>query len=611
MDAQRLVGAMAGLSRAATGEFSIDEMLRALCAVAADVLAVDGAGVMVRQDGRNRLVHVTDPIVQPFALLQELLQAGPCQDSLRQQQTIAIDDLGAELLEPDPWPAFRELAAEVGLSSVMAVPLMSRGSCWGVLDLYRRAPGSWSGEERMAVAVLADVAVSYVVMAYDRDQAAAAQAALAHRATHDDLTGLPNRGLLFDRLEHALLVGARRGTAVAVVFLDLDLFKVVNDTYGHRAGDQVLVEVALRLTTALRGGDTLARFAGDEFAIVCEGLPTDPPEALADLVHAVTRRLQTALQPPIRIGPVDVVVDASIGVAIATTHVSAQELLADADAAMYTAKQQGGAQVHVGDRSVVTALAYARQLERDLAGALVNGELQLHYQPILRADDHALVAVEALLRWERPGQGVLPATAFIDVAVHTGAIVAIGQWVIQEACRQMGAWTRELQGRAPATAFINLSGRELADSTLPDTLERALREHGLRPEQIGLEIVEHHLAHCDVVGRLERLQERGHPLSIDDFGTGYSSLSRLIDLPAVHAKIDRLFVAGLPDDPRSSRMIDSILVMAGSLDLQVVAEGVETADQARHLTSAGCQLLQGYHLGPPETAAQLTAAWSS
>ena len=611
MDAQVLVTAMAGLSRAATGDFCVEDMLRTLCGVAADVLGVDGAGVMVRQAERNHLVHVTDALVQPVEVLQELLQVGPCEDSLRLQQTIAIADLHADVPELDPWPEFRQLAAETGLSSVMAVPLVSRGRCWGVLGLYRRAPGAWSAEERTAVAVLADLAVSYVVMAHDRDHAQAAQAALAHRATHDDLTGLPNRALLFDRLEHALLLGARRGTGVAVVFLDLDLFKAVNDTFGHGAGDQVLVEVALRLSATLRGGDTLARFAGDEFVLVCEGLPSEPPDVLAQRVGSVTRRLQNALQRPIRVGPVDVVVTASIGVALTTEQVSAQALLGDADAAMYTAKQQGGARVRIRDHSATTTLAYARQLERDLGTALANGELHLHYQPILRAGDHALVAVEALLRWDRPGHGVLPAAAFIDVAVNTGIIVSLGQWVIREACRQMGAWTRELGDLAPATVFINLSGRELEDSGLPDVLEQALGSHGLRPEQIGLEIVEDHLADPDVTGRLERLQRRGHLLSIDDFGTGYSSLSRLIDLPAAHAKIDRSFVSGLPDDRRRSRVIDSILVMAGSLDLQVVAEGVETAGQAQYLTQAGCQLLQGHHLGRPEPAHALTAAWRS
>ena len=609
MDAHRLVAAVAGLSRAATSDFAVEEMLRTLCGTATDVLDVDGAGVMVQQDGCSRLVHVTDPLVQPVERLQELLQVGPCQDSLRQQQTIAVDDLRTYLPGLDPWPQFRQLAAEVGLSSVLAVPLLSRGRCWGVLDLYRRAAGTWSADERMAIAVLADMAVSYVVMAHDRDETLAAQAALAHRATHDDLTGLPNRGLLFDRLEHALLLGARRGTGVAVVFLDLDLFKVVNDTFGHAGGDQVLVEVASRLSATLRGGDTLARFAGDEFALVCEGLPSDPPDALAERVGAVTRRMQAALERPIRVGAVDMVISASIGVAITSERVGAQELLGEADAAMYVAKQRGGAQVHLGDQTAVTALAQARQLERDLAGALARGELRLHYQPILRASDRDLVAVEALLRWDRPGQGVLPAAAFIGLAVNTGMIIPIGRWVIQEACRQMDSWTRELGGRAPATAFINLSGRELEDDTLPDTLECALAAHHLRPEQIGLEIVEDHLADCDVIGRLERLQQRGHPLSIDDFGTGYSSLSRLIDLPARHAKIDQAFVAGLPDDQRRSRIIDSILVMAGSLDLQVVAEGVETDDQAQYLTRAGCQLLQGYHLGRPETAPRLTAAW--
>jgi len=457
--------------------------------------------------------------------------------------------------------------------------------------------------------VLADVAVSYLVMARDRDAAASAQQALAHRVTHDDLTGLPNRALLFDRLEHALLAGTRRGTGVAVVFLDLDLFKGINDTFGHAVGDQVLVQVADRLVGTLRGDDTLARFAGDEFVLVCEGLPHEPPDALARRVRAVTDRLQQALAQPVRLGPADVVVSASMGVAITTDPLTAQELLSDADTAMYAAKQQGRAQVRVRDHTAAHPLGYARQLERDLARALDNHELHVHYQPIVRASDRRLVAVEALLRWERPGGEVLPAAAFIDIAVNCGLITGIGQWVVQQTCGQMAGWQRELGDRAPATAFVNLSARELTSGTLLSTLSHAVAQHGLRPEQIGLEVVEDHLADPAIIGRLEELRLRGHPLSIDDFGTGYSSLSRLLDLPAEHAKIDRSFVAGLPEDRRRTRVIDGILVMADSLDLQVVAEGVETADQAHYLTQAGCQLLQGYHLGRPESAHELTAAW--
>ncbi len=610
MDQVRLVTAMAALSRIATGDFAVLEMLRGLCEATAAALRVDGVGVMVHQDERNVFVHAggtraTD--VLPLERLQEALQAGPCADCIASGDMVVTNDLPTE----GRWVEFQDLAAELGLGAMVAIPLLSRGRGWGVLDLYRSQPGPWSDEELGAAQALADVAVSYLVMAHDRDQARQAQRELAHRAMHDDLTGLPNRALLFDRLDHALSTNDRGAGGVAVVFLDLDLFKGINDTFGHTAADGVLVEVAGRLRATLRSGDTLARFAGDEFVIVCEGLPRAAPDELAERVAALTSRLLRTLQTPIRIGQVDVVVSASIGVAITSDAMTGQELIADADTAMYMAKQSGRGRVHVRDHVALAAIGYAHQLERDLAGALERGELQVHYQPIVHADTHQVAAVEALLRWDQPDDGVLPAAAFIDIAARTGLIVAIGRWVIRQACAQLADWQRELPDRAPAprTVYVNLSARELADGDLPELLRDALLEQRLQPHHLGLEIVEEDLSDPVILGRLQQLHDLGHPLSIDDFGTGYSSLARLLDMPAALAKIDKSFVAGIPGHARRLRFIDGVLHMAATLDLQVVAEGVETAGQAEHLAQAGCHLLQGYHLGRPQPAEQLTAHW--
>jgi diguanylate cyclase (GGDEF)-like protein len=545
--------------------------------------------------------------VQPLERLQELLQDGPCADSLRTQTPVAIADMPREAR----WPEFRDLAAGIGLGAVLSVPLLSRGRSWGVLDLYRCDPSTWSSDDMAAAEVLADTAVSFLVMAYDRDDARSAHRTLAHRATHDELTGLPNRGLLFDRLEHALHGATRRDAGVAVVFVDLDRFKSINDGFGHEVGDRVLVEVARRFLSTLREADTLARFAGDEFLIVCEGLPHEAPSELAARVGHLTKRLQKSLGAPVSVGSVDVMVSASMGVAITTDGLGAQELVSDADTAMYTAKQAGRGQTRVRDHTLTSGPGYALRLERDLAGALAAGELRLHFQPILEADGQTLAAVEALLRWQRPDDVLLPAIGFVDIATRTGLISSIGRWVVEQTCAQMTAWSRDLRGGAPKVAFVNLSARELNDVRLPEVIEQALATHGLGPAQLGLEVVEDHLADGDAVERLCQLSDRGHPLSIDDFGTGYSSLSRLLELPANYVKIDKSFVAKLPDDARSRRLIDGILQLAGSLDLAVVAEGVETAEQAEHLVRAGCGLLQGYHLGRPSSAETLTAAWRS
>ena len=615
---------MASLAQAATEDFSLTEMLGALCEAAATALPVDGAGVMIRRNGRNEFVHAAGTYVrdvQPLERLQEALQAGPCADCLARGAVVTSQDLASD----GRWAQFQALAAEFQLGAVVALPLLSRGQGWGALDLYRRQPSAWTADELHAAQALADVAVSYLVMAHDRDQSRAAQRALAHQAVHDALTGLPNRTLLFDRLEHALANAHRRSAGVAVLFLDLDLFKVVNDTFGHTAADGVLVEVARRLQATLRGGDTLARFAGDEFVVICEGPPQGTAAELSERVAALTARLRRTLHSPIRIGPVDVVVSASIGVAITNDPMTGQELISDADTAMYAAKQSGRGQVSTRDHMALTAIGYAHQLERDLVGALDRGELQLHYQPIVHADTRQVAAVEALLRWDQPDNGLLPAAAFIDIAVKTGLIVAIGRWVVRQACRQMASWQRDLPDTAPATVYINLSAQELADEHLPDVLEAALRDAGLSPRHLGIEIVEDSLADAATLQRLQQLHVRGHRLSIDDFGTGYSSLSRLLDLSVDLAKIDRSFVAGIPDHAlpvaqhhetarssrgdREVRFIDGVLHLAGTLDLHVIAEGVETSAQADHLTRAGCQLLQGHHLARPQTAQQLTASW--
>lgn len=609
MNAQQMVVAVASLARTATQDFTVPEMLRALSEAATAALHVEAAGVMRHVDGRNVFEHSSGALasgVRPLEQLQEALQAGPCADAIVDMAVVVADDLGTD----ERWPAFQAMADELEVGSMVAVPLVSRGRGWGVLDLYRRHPHRWSTEELVAAQALADVAVSYLVMAHDRDAAHEAQRALSHRAMHDDLTGLPNRALLFDRLDHALAKAARGG-GVAVVFLDLDLFKVINDTFGHPAADAVLVEVARRLASTLRGGDTLSRFAGDEFVIICEGLPHDSAEALHHRVMSLTSRVQRTMQTPIRVGQVEVVVSASMGVAITTEPMTGQELLANADTAMYTAKQRGPGRIDVRGRVAPGTVAKAHQLERDLVGALDRGELLVQYQPIVHADTHRLAAVEALLRWDRPQNEVLPAGAFVDIAVRTGLIVTIGRWVVSEVCRQMVAWQRDLPEAAPATVYVNLSAREIDDPDLLDTISNALEETGLSAHHLGFEIVEDDLADLTAVARLQQLHDRGHPLSVDDFGTGYSSLSRLLDLPAGAAKLDRAMVDGIPEDPRRIRFVDGVLHVASTLDLQVIAEGVETWEQADHLARVGCPLLQGYYFSPPRSAADLAAAWAS
>lgn len=349
---RRLVEAVAQLSAAATRDFDADEMLRELCRTAARAIPADSVGVMgvELRDGRRdtvRFVAAEGPVAAVEAV-QEALQLGPCHDAVVSQDVVAVDDVSRMR---DAWGPYVSAALENELGAVVAVPLRSRGQVWGTLDMYRRTVQPWDPQEVAAARLLADVAVSYLVMAHDRDEARAARRDVEHRALHDQLTGLPNRSMLFDRMAHAVAASARNGRAVAVAFVDLDGFKGVNDTLGHATGDVVLVEVARRLAATARASDTLARLAGDEFVLLCEDVP-DEPELRARAVRALTERLGRAFGEPLRVGATSLPLRASIGVVVTRpgSEATAEELLHAADSAMYEAKAHGPGAVVVHDR---------------------------------------------------------------------------------------------------------------------------------------------------------------------------------------------------------------------------------------------------------------------
>jgi diguanylate cyclase (GGDEF)-like protein len=335
VDAAGLVNAVAQLARTATEEFSPEDLLRALCEVAASTMPVDGAGVMITEGGRVRYVHGDSATIREIEQLQDMLQEGPCTSALHEQRPVVVGDLASD----GSWPRWTPPVTDLGWRGVAALPVVARGQTWGLLDLYRRAPREWTEPELAAARILADVAASYLVMAVDRDHARTAEALLAHRATHDDLTGLPNRALLLDRLEHALAAAQRRKAAVAVLFLDLNSFKAVNDDHGHHAGDSVLVEVARRLERVVRAEDTVARLAGDEFVVLCEDM-TGNEAALESYVESLVSRLQDAVREPVAVRPGRTVsVDVSIGVALSTTvGTDPEALMRAADRRMYQSK---------------------------------------------------------------------------------------------------------------------------------------------------------------------------------------------------------------------------------------------------------------------------------
>ena len=423
-----------------------------------------------------------------------------------------------------------------------------------------------------------------------------AEESLVYQALHDPLTGLPNRLLFVDRLEQALRRALRHGSRLAVLFIDLDRFKLVNDTHGHAAGDAVLVATTKRLQEVLRPGDTVARLGGDEFTVLCEDLEDGP------VILGIAERALAALAAPIALeDETQAYVTASIGVAVVgATSQSAEDILADADSAMYRAKDRGRNRLELFDLSMRVDVAARVEQSTALRRAVEAGELLVHYQPEVRLDDESMTGVEALVRWQHPELGLLPPGDFIGLAEDTGLVVAVGAEVLRSACLEVAAW-QPFGGPGAPSLSVNLSARQLSEPTVIDSVWGVLRETGLEPSRLCLEITESVLMD-DVESSVEALlglKALGVQLAIDDFGTGYSSLSYLRRFPVDIVKIDRSFVSGLGEDPAADAIVAAVVNLAHALGLIVVAEGVETEQQLVLLRALGCDRAQGFFWSRP------------
>ena len=465
----------------------------------------------------------------------------------------------------------------------------------------RHADESWRTLEAIAKNLLDDPAVGGVVVNYrDITERKALEEQLRHQAFHDVLTGLANRSLFRDRLGHALARAARGASPTAVLYLDIDDFKSVNDRFGHTEGDRLLIAVGQRLQSATRAGDTVARLGGDEFAVIVE--ETDPVEAR----HAADRILEI-LAEPFDLGGRETTVRASIGIASqAVGGADADELLRRADIAMYAAKSRGGDGHATYEARLYEATVARMESKADLQGALERGELGVAYQPIVDIGTGAVTGTEALMRWLHPDRGLIPPSDFIPLAEENGLILELGRWILEKACHQTKAWQLEA-GRPELTVSVNLSGRQIADGDLVGDVARALEASGLDPSCLTLEITESVLVR-DIeatVAAFRALKSLGIRLAIDDFGTGYSSLSYLRQFPIDILKIDQSFVASLDEGADSSALVRSILNLSTTLHLETVAEGIETAEQRSALESLGANHGQGYLFARPMSSADL------
>jgi diguanylate cyclase (GGDEF)-like protein len=430
----------------------------------------------------------------------------------------------------------------------------------------------------------------------------AANRQLRHLATHDPLTGLPNRTLLDDRLAQAMAHADRDAQPFAVLVVDLDRFKRVNDSLGHRAGDELLCEVARRLAALVRNIDTVARVGGDEFVLIIN--PIEQPED----AEAIAQRAIEALQTPIRTGGVEVYVSPSIGIAFYPNDaVSAHLLVAHADAAMYAAKQLGRNTFRRFVRGMDAITRDRVALETDLREAIARQQFELHYQPKVDTVTGQIHSAEALIRWRHPERGLIEPDQFIPLAEECGLISAIGEWVVREACRQCKSW--QLDGLPPLRIAVNVAATQFRQGDLVRMIRGALADAALEPRFLEIELTESAVMTDpeDSVGILEHLSRLGVLVSVDDFGTGYSSMSYLRRFPIDKLKIDRSFIRDVMSRPDDASIVRAIISLAHSLRLKVVAEGVETIEQLGFLKTVGCDQYQGFHFSPAVPAPQFAA----
>src|SRR5215208_6951912 len=460
--------------------------------------------------------------------------------------------------------------------------------------------GSWRYLEHVVNNLVDDPAVRGVVVnSWDVTERKALVEQLSYQAFHDLLTGLPNRALFMDRLEHALTRAKRRGSNVAVLFTDLDNFKVINDSLGHKAGDQLLIAVAERLKACLRPEDTAARLGGDEFTILVEDIAS-----VGEAVQ-IAERIADILRPPFTLEEQEVFATVSIGIAL---NITAQEqpadLLRHADLAMYRAKHRGRARYEVFEPSMDAKAVERLILETGLRRARVREQFRVYYQPIVALDNDKVAGVEALVRWEHPQQGLLLPEEFLSVAEETGLIVRIGQWVLREASKQARIWQERYPGTPPLTISVNLSPRQFFH---PELVAEVLEESEIDPASLQLEITEGAMTTNGTYSTdrtLRNLKRMGVQLAIDDFGLGYSSLSYLKRFPVDFLKIDRSFIAGLKREPngvstKDTEIVKAMIELTHALGLKVIAEGVETSEQLMRLRNMKCDFAQGNYFSKP------------
>jgi diguanylate cyclase (GGDEF)-like protein/PAS domain S-box-containing protein len=558
--------------------------------------------ILLVDEERGELVHGAAPSF-PGAFIQSLdgmpiaEGSGVCGTAAATGVPVFREDI----LGDPACGEYHDLARQHDLRSCWSFPIRAASDerVLGTIAVYLREARGPTAAEEAAI----DSVIQLAAIAIERTQF---EDQLAHQAHHDPLTRLANRTLFGELLEHALRRAQRAGSAVAVLFLDLDRFKVVNDSLGHDAGDELLVALGQRIGGVLRPGDVVARFGGDEFTVLCEDL--EPGVADRQSI-AVAERLIDALREPFLVEGEEHFVSASIGIAISITGIERPEvLLRDADAAMYRAKERGKGRCEVFDEKMRDRARQRHEIENALHRAVAREEFRVFFQPIISLRDGTCVGVEALARWQHPERGLLAPGDFLGTAEETGLVVPIGAWVLEDACRHAVAWREAWPSADPFRISVNLSGRQLVHAELADLVAGVLGSTGLAPQALCVEITETVLME-DIdagVAAVKALKALGVRVSIDDFGTGYSTLGYLRQFPVDDVKIDRTFVERLGTEPEDAAIVAAVVSLGHALGVTVTGEGVETAAQLEILRDLGVDAAQGYLFAPPQPPADLT-----
>ena len=590
---QELLERLFTIQRSISHRAPITEVLDAITQGAAELLRAEVVGLRLIDPGDPSFLVLASSVgvgaEDSLALRRSGVDVGVGGAAIAARQVVVTHDYSSF---SNPVPLFVGGA----LHGAMAAPVFQDGEPIGSLvvgscDASRR----WEAIEQEVLLAFAEHASLALNDASALEAMRKAYADAVHQSHHDTLTGLPNRALVLDRLDQALARGHRHGGSVGVLFVDLDRFKVVNDTLGHSVGDEVLIRIGERLRVAMRPEDTVGRLSGDEFVVVCDDMKP------VDLLY-VAGRVAAAIEVPLPLYGRETVITASIGIASVAGGGRAEDVLRDADVAMYRAKERGRARIEVFDEAVRARILERLETEHLLRRALDRDQFRVHYQPIVRVDTGALVSFEALVRWNHPERGQVAPNEFIPLAEDSGLIIPIGRWVLREACARLSEWRAESPALSTAQVSVNLSAKQFNNPDIVATVAEALSLASLPADALTLEITESVLMEeVEATAQtLRSLKDLGVGLSIDDFGTGYSSLSYLKRFPVDVLKIDRSFVDGLGTDADDHAIVGAVVSLAHALGLSVVAEGVETQRQLHELRRLGCDSAQGYHIGRPE-----------